>query len=167
MAVELQPIAAVVALVRVPVIDMPQRIVQMSSSLNEANLFMSMHHLFTVVGAHDFACEMQSKALERSVVYRIAGAKTPSIRLLALMTPGAANKNTPLDYLLEDSDIQLDLLYLLPGKPLPCTFPDHDIAMVALCALRRLEAGCFVNSLRVAPDLATPGWKKRVRRLEG
>ncbi len=36
-----------------------------------------------------------------------------------------------------------------------------NAAMVALCALRRLEAGKFVNSLRVSPDLARPGWKSR------
>ena len=33
-----------------------------------------------------------------------------------------------------------------------------NAAMVALCALRRLEAGKFRNSLRVAPGLAEPGW---------
>jgi len=33
-----------------------------------------------------------------------------------------------------------------------------NAAMVALCALRRLEAGKFRNSLKVAPELADPGW---------
>ena len=33
-----------------------------------------------------------------------------------------------------------------------------NAAMVALCALRRLEAGKYRNSLRVAPGLADPGW---------
>lgn len=33
-----------------------------------------------------------------------------------------------------------------------------NAAMIALCALRRLQAGKFKNSLRVAPDLGTPGW---------
>ncbi|MEK7722082.1 MAG: tRNA (adenosine(37)-N6)-threonylcarbamoyltransferase complex transferase subunit TsaD [Elusimicrobiota bacterium] len=35
-----------------------------------------------------------------------------------------------------------------------------NAAMVALCALRRLEAGKFKNNLKVAPDLAEPGWTK-------
>ncbi len=34
-----------------------------------------------------------------------------------------------------------------------------NAAMVALCALRRLEAGRFANSLKVAPELSDPGWK--------
>ena len=33
-----------------------------------------------------------------------------------------------------------------------------NAAMVALCALRRLQAGKFRNSLRVSPELADPGW---------
>ena len=33
-----------------------------------------------------------------------------------------------------------------------------NAAMVALCALRRLEAGKFSNSLKVAPELDQPGW---------
>ncbi len=33
-----------------------------------------------------------------------------------------------------------------------------NAAMVALCALRRLEAGKFRNSLRVEPDLGSAGW---------
>ena len=35
-----------------------------------------------------------------------------------------------------------------------------NAAMVALCALRRLQAGDFRNSVRVSPNLATPGWKR-------
>lgn len=33
-----------------------------------------------------------------------------------------------------------------------------NAAMVALCALRRLEAGTFTNSLKVSPELDRPGW---------
>ncbi|MDA8131195.1 MAG: tRNA (adenosine(37)-N6)-threonylcarbamoyltransferase complex transferase subunit TsaD [Elusimicrobia bacterium] len=34
-----------------------------------------------------------------------------------------------------------------------------NAAMVALCAQRRLEKGGFRNSLKVAPELAEPGWR--------
>ena len=34
-----------------------------------------------------------------------------------------------------------------------------NAAMVALCALRRLEAGSFRNGLKVEPDLPAPGWR--------
>ena len=38
-----------------------------------------------------------------------------------------------------------------------------NAAMVALCALRRLEAGKFSNSLKVAPELDEPGWRGPLR----
>jgi len=120
-------------LVLMPEIEIQKLVAHMHSGIIDANLFMSQYHLFTIIGPNEFAREMQSKALERSAVYRIAGTKKPTIRLLALMGPGDAMENTPLDYLVEDSDIQLDLLYIMPGKPLPTIIPEHDVAIVALC----------------------------------
>ncbi len=43
------------------------------------------------------------------------------------------------------------------------TYCSDNAAMVALCALRRLEAGEFRNGLKVAPGLSDPGWKRRGR----
>ena len=129
----LQPIVAMATLTGNPKIEIPKLITQLISGLSEANLFMSQCHLFTIVGPHDFAHEMQSKALAQSVIYRIAGTNPPIIRLLALMAPGDAMENTQLDYLIEGSDVQLNLLYILPNKPLPTIIPEHDVAIVALC----------------------------------
>jgi hypothetical protein len=129
----LKPIVAMATLARMPEVEIPKLVAQLTSGLSDANLFMSQCHLFTIVGPHDFAREMQSKALEHSPIYRIAVTQNPSIRLLALMTPGDAMENTQLDYLIEDSDIQLDLLYVLPDQPLPTIIPEHDVAIVALC----------------------------------
>jgi hypothetical protein len=47
------------------------------------------------------------------------------------MAPGDFMANTPLEFLLEGSDINLDMLYVLPGQPLP-PIPEHDIAIVAV-----------------------------------
>jgi N6-L-threonylcarbamoyladenine synthase len=40
------------------------------------------------------------------------------------------------------------------------SYCSDNAAMIALCALRRLEAGKFKNSLKVAPELAEPGWRR-------
>lgn len=129
----LKPIIAMATLARMPEVEIPKLAAQLTSGLSDANLFMSQCHLFTIVGPHDFAREMQSKALEHSSIYRIAGTQNPTIRLLALMTSGDAMENTQLDYLIEGSDIQLDLMYILPDQPLPTIIPEHDVAIVALC----------------------------------
>lgn len=128
----LKPILSMAALARMPAAEFPGLIAKMLSLPVDADLFMSQSHLFSVVGNQDFALEMQARALEMSAVYRIEGAKKPAIRLLALMGAGDQSVNTPLDYLVENSDIQLELLYILPVHPLTATITEHDVAIVAL-----------------------------------
>ncbi len=61
-----------------------------------------------------------------------APATAPGLRLLAFAAPGDLGTNTPLEFLLEGSDIALDTLYLVPGEPLPENLPEHDVAFVAI-----------------------------------
>ena len=56
----------------------------------------------------------------------------PALRLLVLMAPGDMTSNTPVDCLLEDSDVAVTLLYVLPGQPLPSPLPEHDVVFVAI-----------------------------------
>jgi hypothetical protein len=125
------PIVAMAALARLPNTAILELINQMFAGPIDANLFMSQFQLFSIFGNRDFALEMQAKALEISSIYRIEGCSKPAIRLLALMCVGDPTDNTPLDYLIEDADIRLDLLYIVPGHPLPASIPDHDVAIVA------------------------------------
>lgn len=73
-------------------------------------------------------------ALEGCEVFRIARGDTQAgaLRLLALMAPGDLMTNTPLDFLINHLNVRMDLLYLLPDRPLPATIPDHDIAFFAV-----------------------------------
>ena len=82
---------------------------------------------------------LQDAALAASQIYRIAragtspGADTQApLRLLALVGPGDLMTNTPLDFLTNYLNVRLDLLYLLPDRPLPSEIPDHDLAFFAL-----------------------------------
>ncbi len=126
-----RPIVAMPQLVRMNAAGITGLIQEMFSKPADATFFMNQFQLFSTLGNCDFALEMQKKALELETAYRIVPSKAPTVRLLALMTPGDSSENTPLEYLVEDSDIQLDLLYILPGKPLPVAIPEHDVAIVA------------------------------------
>ncbi len=95
----------------------------------DAGFFMNQYQIFSTMGNLSFALAMQEKALELSTLYRINAEKAPPIRLLALMTPGDTSDNTPIEYLTENSDIELYLMYVLPGKP--HVIPEHDVAIVA------------------------------------
>jgi len=90
---------------------------------------------------------LQTQALERCRLFRVAEGFAPRsgrpLRVLALMAPGDLMVNTPLDFITAHLDVQLDLLFVLPGKPLPERLPEHDVAFFAVsesdrATLRRL-----------------------------
>lgn len=107
--------------------------------LNEAcidsdpgNIYMRMHYILLALGQNEMALDMQSDALRHRSIYRVVSPASPKIRLLAIIGPGDMTDNTPIDFLIEHSDIQLDLLFISPEINLPSSIPDHDVALVAL-----------------------------------
>ena len=91
----------------------------------------TIEHLF---GNRGDALDLQRRALECQRVYRRPSAAPggDELRLLAFMAPGDFMANTPLEFLLEGSNVRLDMLYVLPDAPLPEAFPEHDLAFVAV-----------------------------------
>jgi hypothetical protein len=73
-------------------------------------------------------------------------AERPKLRVLAFAAAIDMGGNTPIEFLLEESVIELLTLYVVPGIDLPLPPPDHDVAIViasdsAECrdALRMIE----------------------------
>ena len=56
------------------------------------------------------------------------------MRVLAFVAPGDLMANTPVEFLLEESEATLDLYYVVPGRPVSQLLPDHDVAFVAIGA---------------------------------
>lgn len=54
----------------------------------------------------------------------------PKLRVLALAAAIDMGGNTPIEFLLEDSGVELLTLYVLAGADLPTPLPDHDVAIV-------------------------------------
>jgi len=76
---------------------------------------------------------LRSQALALQWNFRWAAPAQPAkLRLLLLMAPGDLAANTPLDCLLEKSDVDLDFYYLTPGQPFAAPVPEHDALLVAL-----------------------------------
>ena len=66
--------------------------------------------------------------------------------MLALAAATDMGSNTPIEFLLEQSGIELMTLYVIPEVELPVPLPDHDIAIVIASdsedcrdALRKIE----------------------------
>ena len=100
---------------------------------SDANALMDLSTVLQLRAQLDIALAVQAQALAASPLYHLpAPAGVTGIRLLALMAPGDFMTNTPLDFLLEGSDVALDMLYLAPDLALPAALPEHDVLFVAL-----------------------------------
>lgn len=106
---------------------------QEQHGLDMAGVLMGMAVMSLLTGDGATHARLQESALRRQQYYRLMrGPSAPAIRLLALMGPGDLSDNTPLEFLLEGSDVELSLLYLAPDLPLPARLPEHDVCMVAI-----------------------------------
>lgn len=103
------------------------------SDETDANAFMDLSTVLQLRGDRDLALTIQAQALGLQQIYTPPTAAGPdAIRLLALMGPGDLMANTPLEFLLENSDVALNLLYVSPLLPLPPALPEHDVMFVAI-----------------------------------
>jgi glutathione synthase/RimK-type ligase-like ATP-grasp enzyme len=100
---------------------------------NDANKLMGLSIIFQLTGNREMGLELQEKALNIQQMYHIPSTSGQNgIKLLALMKPGDMMDNTPVDFLLEGSDVALDILYLSLALPFPAALPEHDVLIVAI-----------------------------------
>ena len=111
---------------------------RLSRNENDANALLDLSTVVQLMGQRDLGLSLQALALEIQQLYHLPAAVAGTgIRLLAILTPGDLAENNILEFLIEESDISLDLLYVSPDTPFPATLPDHDLAMVAVCETDR------------------------------
>ncbi len=99
----------------------------------DANLWMNLSTVMLCLGHRDAGLAIQAQALEMKRVYHLAGSQQPAkLRLLMVMVPGDLAANTPLECLLENTDIDLELCYLSPDPAVDLAVPEHDVLIVAV-----------------------------------
>jgi hypothetical protein len=100
----------------------------------DAAAYLDLSTIAHIQGRPDDRLVLQALALEISRIYRQPATATtsPPIRLLAFMAPGDFLANMPIEFMLQDANVTLDMVYVLPGQPLPQALPDHDVAIVAV-----------------------------------
>jgi glutathione synthase/RimK-type ligase-like ATP-grasp enzyme len=101
---------------------------------DDAAALMDLSIVLQLMGDPMTAADVQSQALGVRQTYRQSPvvASDTGLRLLALVAPGDFMANTPIEFLLEGSDVTLDLRYVAPGLPLRDPVPDHDLVFVAI-----------------------------------
>ena len=129
---ELEPINATCFIRRQDPAAIPHLLSEAANTADPADLFMKMFYIFGAYGQDATALQMQSKALEFRKLFRIVAPQTPQLKLLALVAAGDMMDNAPLDFLIENSDVQLELLYVDEHLRLPLKVPEHDVMYLAL-----------------------------------
>lgn len=97
----------------------------------DAAALMDLSTIAQVTGRRHERLVLQRHALDVQRHYRQLPASGDGIGLLAFMVPGDFLANTPVEFLLEGSDVRLDIVYVVPGLPLPDPLPEHDVVLVA------------------------------------
>jgi len=123
----------------------------------DAAALLDLGTLYVLHGLRDQGLACQAEALRLQPLYRqrSALARPGGLRLLALALPGDLMANIPLQFLLEGSDLTLDLLYLVPDRPLPESPPEHDLMI--LLAGESESARPLLQRLCQRP----PAWRQR------
>jgi hypothetical protein len=100
---------------------------------NDAAALMDLATVSQLMGQHRLGLSLQALALKLQQLYPLPVPDPVGIRLLAILGPGDLAQNNALEFLIEGSDVRLDLLYVGTNLALPAVLPDHDLVMVALC----------------------------------
>lgn len=99
---------------------------------DDANAVFDFSTVLQLTGERDAALAVQMEAIRINPLFSIPSAQPTRLRLLAIMGPGDLMSNTPIEFLLEDSDVALDMLFLTLDTAWPETVPDHDVLLVAI-----------------------------------
>jgi glutathione synthase/RimK-type ligase-like ATP-grasp enzyme len=100
---------------------------------DDANAWLDASFVLQLLGQRDAGLDIQRHALAARTLYTLpAPARTPTLNLLVLMGPGDFMANTPIEFLLQATDIAAQVQYVSPELPFPEQVPDHDVLFVAI-----------------------------------
>jgi hypothetical protein len=114
----------------------------------EAGEGLDLSLIAQLLGEKQTGLAIQSEVLAFHRLFRSPCAvQQPKLRVLALAAAIDMGGNTPIEFLLEDSDIELLTLYVMPDADLSSALPEHDVAIVVASdseecadALRKIDS---------------------------
>lgn len=111
-----------------------QVLAQLAAAPGNPNVLMNASIVLQCLNQQEMGLAFQREALAAQRTYRIAARQQPArLRLLVLVAPGDIQSNTPLECLLENSDIDLVFYYVFKDDARLASAPAHDILFVGIC----------------------------------
>ncbi len=105
---------------------------RVETNQQDAAALLDLSILHQLLGLQEQGLAIQQDALKLQQSFLVGNTENVSVKLLALMQPGTFQENTPVEFLIETTTIQLEILYILPNGPLPENIPAHDIMLVGI-----------------------------------
>lgn len=102
---------------------------------DDAHACLDFSTVLQLKGQRELALAVQAQAIELQQWYSLpaqAPQSGPGFKLLVVMGPGDLMSNTPIEFLVEQSDVAMDLLYLTADSDFPEEVPEHDVLLVAV-----------------------------------
>jgi hypothetical protein len=104
---------------------------RLSGDLGDTGARLDLSTLVQLTGNREKGLEMQAQALAQSRVYQRTYGRG-ILRVLAFLVAGDLMANTPIDFLLEESDAELTTVYVDKDLPSFGDVPRHDVAFLAI-----------------------------------
>ena len=126
---------------------------QVADGTADAGCALDLSLIAQLLGERETGLLIQAEALAFHQLYRSpCSVRPPRLRVLALAAAIDMGGNMPIEFLLEDSGIEIQTLYVIDGMELPQRLPDHDVAIVVasdseecLSALRIIDRATIIE----------------------
>ena len=107
-------------------------ITRLGDQTQAAGAWLDLSILRRTLGDVERAEIFEREALSRSPIYRKASSATNPLRLLVFKTVGNFMANTPVEFMLEGSNVEVISVYLNNAMSDLGPVPDHDVALFAI-----------------------------------
>ncbi len=108
-----------------------QLIDKLANGTADAGEGLDLALITQLTGNKQTGLALQAEVLAAHQLYRSpCSSERPKLRVLALAAAIDMGGNTPIEFLLENSGIELQTLYVVSGVDLPTPLPEHDVAIV-------------------------------------
>jgi hypothetical protein len=108
-----------------------ERIARLLDGTADAGEGLDLALIAQLLGDKQAGLAIQHEVLKSHRLFRSPCASSnPRLRVLALAASTDMGSNTPIEFLLQDSGIELMVLYVIGEAQLPAPLPEHDIAIV-------------------------------------
>jgi hypothetical protein len=110
-----------------------QRWIERARANRDSNALFDLSIALELQRKPEIALAIQSDALKQAQRFRVSStAADIALKLLVIKAPGDLSANTPIECLLENSNIGVELLFVSAKHPLPEAVPEHDLLFVAI-----------------------------------